>query len=164
MTFAMRKINTKAQALAAAKEWVDAAEQVKEFNAEVAKLAHKRGIDTIQSSIPVLNERLKNYMQKEGMTKLDLGDTYGYVNFIQATGEHVWVSTKADIPDDAPRTVKSLRTVLGKELWMRVTKRVVDPKAIERLVEEGEITEKQVAMSHYTRKRAPYIRHVGRGT
>jgi hypothetical protein len=158
----IRVLKTRAQALAAAKEWVDAAEQVKEFNAEVEKLAKKRGITEVRASIPILNERIKNYMQGANMTKLDLGED-GYINFIQATGEHVWVSTKADIPDDAPRTVKSLRTVLGKELWMRVTRRVVDPKAIERLIEEGEITEKQVAAAHYTRKRAPYIRHVGRG-
>jgi hypothetical protein len=149
---------TNADAKKAAREWLDAVAAVEEFNQEVAKLAKKKGIDQIRAEIPVLNQRVLRYMQEEGMRRLDLGDD-GYVNFIQATGEHVWISTTADIPKDAPASAKSLRKILGKDLWTKVTRRVVDPKKIEQLIDEGEITEKQVAAAHFTRKRAPYIRH-----
>lgn len=157
-----RNIESRNDARKAAQRVIEISDQVKAFNEEVEKLAAKRGISEMRQEIPILNGRILNFMQKQGMTRLDLGEDFGYVNFIQATGEHVWVSTTADIPENAPKGVKSLRKLLGKELWLKVTKRVVDPKKIEALIEDGEITEDQVAPAHFTRKRAPYIRYEGR--
>jgi hypothetical protein len=111
----------------------------------------------IERGLEVKKERLRDFMGRKDMRRLDLGDD-GYVNFIQAIGEHVWIANKSDIPKDAPENARSLRSILGRELFQYATRRVADPKKIEQLIEDGEITEEQIAPAHYTRMRAPYIR------
>lgn len=153
----LREITTTAQAKKLAKRVVELSDEIKAWNEDVKAWEKRDGIDKLRAEIPILNQRLLNFMQAKKMTKLDLEED-GYVNFVQATSEHVWISTTNEIPVDAPKGAKSLRKILGKDLWLRVTRRVVDPKRIEELIDEGEITEEQVAPAHFTRKRAPYIR------
>jgi hypothetical protein len=149
-------LKSKAEAKRLAKECAETHDAIKEFQEEVKALEKKRGIDKLKADLPVKQQRILNFMQKEGMKKLDIGDM-GYVNFIQATHEHVWYATKADIPENAPRGAKSLRAILGKDMFMRITKRVVDRKALSDAVEAGEIDEDEIAPAHVEKKRAPYI-------
>ena len=152
-----RLLKSRAEAKALALEIVEEQRQLDEFQEEVKKLAHKRGLDQVQYELPMKRQRVLDFMHKNDMGRLDLGED-GYVNCIQAVKEHVWIATKADIGVGDPSGVRSLRSILSRELFMRATKRVADPKAIEQLIEEGEITEEEIAPAHYTRFRAPYIR------
>jgi hypothetical protein len=153
-----RILKNRSEARSLAAEIVEDQAKVEEFQKECDELARKRGIDALRYEIPHKRQRLLDFMGKNGMSRLDLGEL-GYVNFIQAVSEHIWITTKADLQlAGIPENARSLRSILGRELFMRATKRVADPKAIEQLIEEGEITEDQIAPAHYTRMRAPYIR------
>jgi hypothetical protein len=140
-----------------ARECVERERAIAEFQDEVNKLAKKRGIDEIRRDLPMMKQRVLDYMHRNDMKRLELGED-GYVNCIQATSEHVWIATKADIPKDAPVGSKPLRSILGKELFQKVTRRVVDPTKLQAAIEEGEISEDAIAPAHFTRKRAPYIK------
>lgn len=128
-----------------------------DFKDEVAKLMRKRKLDTVEYQLKEKKAALTNFMAKENVTRLDMGEL-GYVNCITATAEHVWVTTSKDKPDDAPEGVRSLKSILSKELFKRVTKRVVDVVALDELVQEGEINEDDIAPAHFVRTRSPYIK------
>jgi len=136
---------------------VRAQEEIAEFQTEVDKLAKKRGIDKLKHEVEESKRDLTNYMARNRMSRLDL-DEAGYVNCIQSTAEHVWILSKSEIPVDAPDGMKPLRTLLSREAFMRVTKRVIDKDALDEAVADGDIDEKEIAAAHFTRMRAPYIR------
>jgi hypothetical protein len=81
-----------------------------------------------------------------------------------------FIGTDEDIPDDAPRAITPLRTIIRKKfgpfakgskstrLWNRITKRVVDTSAVEEVIAEGILSVDDVSPSFYEVERAPYVR------
>ena len=155
-----RIIRNRNEARMLAEQIVADQKKIDEFQEQVKKLAAEYGIDKVQFELPSKKQRLLDFMSRADMNRLDMGEL-GYVNRVQAISEHVWIATDADMSVSAPEGTRSLRSILGKELFMRATRRVVDPARLQELIDENEITEEEVAPAHYTRMRAPYIRFEG---
>jgi urocanate hydratase len=52
----------------------------------------------------------------------------------------------------------SVKGSKARKMWMKITKRVLDPEAIEELVQEGALDVDEISPAWYETKRAPYLR------
>lgn len=78
----------------------------------------------------------------------------------------MWVFNKTDMPKPKPKGAKSIREICGdktvkvngskKKLWPLLTKRVVDPEAIERAINKGWITEDEIDKAYIESPQKPF--------
>jgi hypothetical protein len=146
-------IKTKADA-------IEALENATRLKDEAEALMQEYGITEMLEQAEKEKKAATVYAAAKGIDKLDLPDGR-YGKLIQAVGERVWVGTKADVPAEAGDNVKPLKSLVTKEVWMKITKRVPDPELIDEAVGDGLITEDEIAPAYFEKLRAPYIRVFG---
>lgn len=147
------KVKTKDDAVAA----LGASVELKEI---AEALMQEHGITEMLEAAEALKKKATDYATSKGIKKLDLPDgRWGTV--ITSVYEHVWVGTKADMPESAPDGTRPLKSLVSKEVWMKITKRVPDPEKIDEAVSEGLVTHDQIAPAHFEKMKAPYIRVFG---
>jgi len=135
---------------------VKAVAKMRSLELEIKEIEEEHGLKAKRDEVQRLKHNLIGYMQRENKSRLDAD--VGYLTLVQPTGKS-WISTKEEIPKNAPRgQYKSLRAILGKDLWLRVTKRVVNPDALQELVDEGEVTEDELAPAMMEKPHGAYVR------
>jgi hypothetical protein len=150
------KIKTKDDAV----EVLQHATRLKE---EAEALMEQNGITDMLDRADELKREVTKFAAAKGIDKLDLPDgRYGKI--ITAVHERVWVGTKDDMPDNTPAKVKPLKSLVTKEVWMKITRRVPDPERIEQAVSEGLVTLDQIEPAYFEKMRAPFIRVFGGGS
>jgi len=149
----MTKIRTKADA-------AEALEDSVRLKSQAESLMEEHGITTLLENADELKRQATDYCVSKGIDRLDLeGDRYGKV--IESAQERFIVGTKADMPVDAPDDLKPLKSLVTKELWLKITRRVPDADKIEQAIGEGLLSVDEIQPSYYERMRKPYIRVFG---
>ena len=148
-------VKTKADAIAA----LEISVRLKE---EAEALMQEHGITEMLEAAEALKKKATAFAASKNIDKLDLPDGR-YGKLITAVHERVWVGTKGDIPEGAPDKITPLKSLVPKEVWMKITKRVPDPERIDEAVSEGLITHDQIAPAYFEKMRAPFLRVFGGG-
>jgi hypothetical protein len=147
------KVKTKDDAVAA----LEASVELKEI---AEALMQEHGITEMLEAAEELKKKVTKYATSKSIDKLDLPDGR-YGRLITSVHERLWVGTKADMPADAGNKVKPLKSLVPKEVWMKITKRVPDPEKIDEAVSEGLISHDQIEAAYFEKMKAPYIRVFG---
>lgn len=81
-----------------------------------------------------------------------------------------WITTDDDLTTDMPGNVKSMSRLLRvlipnqekrKDVWLRITKRVVDPEKLARVILEGDLKAEEVAPAFIEKEKKPFLMPYG---
>jgi hypothetical protein len=139
---------------------VEALAEATRLKEEAEALMQEHGITEMLEAAEELKKKATAFAASKGIDQLDLPDGR-YGKLIQAVGERIWVGTKKDIPEGAGAKIKPLKSLVSKEVWMKITKRVPDPELIEQAVSDGAVTLDEIEPAYFEKMRAPYIRVFG---
>lgn len=138
----------------------EALAKAESLKAQAQELMEDHGITAMLSTADELKKEVTKFCASKGIEQLDLDDGR-YGKLIQGVQERIWVGTKDDIPAGMRDKVKPLKSLVPKEIWMKLTRRVPDPEKIQDAVAEGLVTLKQIEPCYVEKYRAPYIRVFG---
>jgi uncharacterized protein YhdP len=77
-----------------------------------------------------------------------------------------WIATDDDLTADMPGNAMSMRRILRlkfpneekrRDIWNRITRRVVDPEKLKRVIAEGELTAEDVAPAFVEKEKSPFL-------
>jgi hypothetical protein len=135
-------------------------------------------VDT-ETEIEVLMEQIKPLQRKAvelkkaatyfaDERKIDAIPMDGFYFRLIRRHERFWVGTRADMPKGAPKKAKPLKDIVagryvkrgGKKvsLWNFLTRRIPDAEKINDAINEGLISEEELAPAYLERPQAPYLR------
>lgn len=133
----------------------EALELLLEKQEAATELRQENGIDELEMDATELKRAATRYFADKRIKSMAAGDK----SFILVEGtDGMWIETKADIPADAPKSVKSLKSIVGSAIWRKITTRRLDPQKLQEAFNSGLIDEDKVAAAYYERPRAPYLR------
>lgn len=124
---------------------------------EIAELEKEHGIDEMKMDCVELKKAATAYMADNSVDTLKFGDGRKAV-LVTAVNQKRWIGTNADLENvpDGVTGVKPLRSLVSKEVWMKITTRIPDPQKIEEAVSEGIVTTKKIAPAYVETFKAPY--------
>jgi hypothetical protein len=156
----MNEINKRNPPIKTKADAISALEVSTELKEAAEALMQEHGITEMLETAETLKKKATEYAASKGIKKLDLPDGR-WGTLITSVHERVWVGTKADMPENAGAEVKPLKSLVPKEVWMKITKRVPDPEKIDAAVSEGLVTHDQIAPAYFEKMKAPFIRVFG---
>ena len=62
------------------------------------------------------------------------------------------------MPEDAPKGLRPLKSLVSKEVWMKLSRRKADPEKIDQAVSDGLVTLDEIQPAYYERMRSGYVR------
>lgn len=157
------EIKTQKDALEALKRFRELKEGIEEIRAE-------NDLDAMEKDAAAYKVAAQGFMLRSNIDSIQGDGWHGTV--VRSSGTSHWIETEDDIPENARDDVESLDTIIerktkskisekgskARKLWMKMTKRVLDPEAIEELVQEGKLKVDEIAPAWYETQRAPYLR------
>jgi hypothetical protein len=143
------RVLTKAQAEAAFERMLDVEE-------EISAIRKETGLAKLEMESVELKRAATRYMDHKNVEALPVKGKIA--RLIRSVNERKWLGTKADVEFDTPRDVKPLRSIVSKEMWMKISKRVPDPDKINEAVAAGELDEAEIQTAYYETQKAPYVR------
>lgn len=151
-------------------EAIRAIKAAKELGQAIEEIRKENGIPEMEMDAAEMMKAATRYMDSKDMKQLDLGDGR-HATLIKAEYDKQWLLTKDDLVlAGQPRDAKPLRSILKKlfpdkgeftEIWNRVTKRVADPEGINECVEEGLLSEDEIAPALVAKTKKPFVRVFG---
>lgn len=142
------------------------------LKAEIEQIREEHGLPEMEVDAVELKKAATAYMVQAGIEQVDI-DGGAHATLVRQSYDSRFVATKADLEEldlsefnTADRKVKPLRTIIfkkfpkgeAKEIWNRVTRRVVNKAAIEEVVAEGLLTVDEIAPSFIEKSKTPYLR------
>lgn len=138
-------------------EAIKALVQADKLEREAKEMEIQYGISERRNKAKVIKSEVAHFFAAKGITAVEL-PTGATGRLIQSVQERVWVGTKEDMPVDAPEGLKPLKSLVSKEIWMKLTRRRPDPEKIDQAVADGLVTIDEIQPAYYERMRAGYIR------
>jgi len=143
------KITTRAQAK-------EALQLMLEKEQAVSELEEKHGIKEMKQDAVELKKAATAYMDEKDITALEFP---GKVAKLIRGVDEIWINTREDLRRiPAAAGARTLRSILSREMWMQITKRVVDPEKLDDAVARGDISEDEISDALYEKPRAAYVR------
>lgn len=144
------EVKTKAQA-------VEALQQMTELEEAVKEISKETGIDEMMLDAVELKKAATAYLAEKNIKALEIPKASKVAKLIEGS-EGQWIGTKADMPTDAPAGVSPLKALVPKEMWRRITRRVVDPQKVQAAINAGDLIEDEISDAFYEKPRAAYVR------
>jgi hypothetical protein len=136
-------------------------------------LMKKHKITELMQEATELKKAATEFCVAKGIEKLDLGDSYAGLR--EDGYDRRWIVDKGELVQfqlAGAANVIDLKTILKKkfakkgvsvtaefkEVWKRITKRVVDPDALQEAIDDGTLDEDEIAPAFVEKKKAPYLR------
>lgn len=147
------------------KQAQEALEGVRAMRDEIEELMAEHGIKEMQEDATELKRAATAWAAETGTAQIDLGNGV-YARLRQDKYGGRWIATDADFDKDTPGNVITLLSILRRkfknkekrsEIWNRVTKRAVDPDALQRVVQEGLLTAEEIAPAFTEKDKAPFL-------
>jgi ribosomal 50S subunit-associated protein YjgA (DUF615 family) len=134
-----------------------ALEMLERLQSEIAELEKEHGIDEMKIDSVELKKAATNYLAAKGAESLKFG-TGRIAKLVRAVNQKKWIGTKDELTQsDYGQEVKPLRSLVNKETWMLITKRVPDPEKIDQMVVEGDLKLKDIEAAYVETYKAPYL-------
>jgi len=118
-------------------------------------LMAEHGIKEIQAEAETLKNAVTEFCISKKIDKLPLTGGKFYGRMIKS-GVRFWATTKDDIPEGVKG--KPLKSLVSKEVFRAITKRVADPDKIQDAIDDGLITGNDIADAYVEKMRKPHIR------
>jgi hypothetical protein len=142
------KIKTKEEAARVLANVVKLQEKADNLKAE-------HGIKELEAAASTLKKEVTEFCIAKKIDRLDLAGNKFYGRMIQSVQQRIWVTTKDDIPEGVK--CKPLKSLVPKEVFMAITKRVADPDKIQDAIDDGLVTLDEIKPAYVEKMRAPYI-------
>jgi hypothetical protein len=137
------------------------------LNMRILKLEEARraaGIPKLEAEIETLKNRVTEFMAESGIEQLQ-GEGF-HATLIKSYHDAHFVGTKDEITGEEGREVIPLKTIVfrkfgrteAKDVWMRLTRRVVVRELVEEAVQEGLLSIDEISPSFVEREKRPFIR------
>jgi hypothetical protein len=148
-----------------------ALEQYRKLLAEIAEIEKREGLDEKRDQAFKLKADVTTWAVENDLDTIPLDGAHAKV-VKQSYGSH-WVSTADDLVyGDYAENVKPLYTLIeetyksristqgskARKMWMRLTKRVADPVAIDEAFADGAIKVEEISSAFVEKEKKPYIR------
>lgn len=149
---------------------IKALKMMQERSEEAQALMQEQGITELMQEATELKKAATAYCVAKGISQLDMEDSYATLR--EDGYDRRWIATRKELadvsaPDGAVPLYEIIRrgftNIEGKEIWKRITKRVVDPEALQEVVDEGILSEDEIAPAFVEKKKAPYLRIYPKG-
>jgi hypothetical protein len=142
-----------------------------DLNAAMKKqeaLMLEHGLNDLQADIEALKEETTAFAVEHEIDRIDLDDCH--FTLISQAFDTRFIGTKDEMPLNVKdgRKLKPLRAIIFKkykndkakarEVWKKVTKRVVVKELVDEAVSEGLLTVKEITPSFIERQKKPYLR------
>jgi hypothetical protein len=143
----------------------EALRQYRTLNAEIKLRMEEHGITKLQDQAADLKKAATNWAVETETDRIDLGSGV-YARLRQDKYGGTWVATTDDL-EGAPSTAIPLFEILKlkfkrkpqtlEHVWTLVTKRSVDPDALQKAINDGTLTTAEIAPAFYEKEKAPFI-------
>jgi hypothetical protein len=145
------EVKTKAQAVEAFKTSQELSEAVRELEKE-------NGIDEMRMDSTEMHLAATRYMADKKIKALEIPGISKVAKLIQGS-RSMWLETKDDLKKQGvPDGARSVRQIVGKEVWKQITKRALDPDKLAEAVATGVVDEDEVNQAYVEIPNAPYVR------
>ena len=135
------------------------------LEAEIAKRTVEAGIPELAALSAEYKSLVTEWAVNEKVERIEIDDTH-HATLISQFYDSRFIGTADDLTGEEAKGVIPLRTLLrrqfgkegAKEIWHRVTRRVVDRELVEEVIAEGILTVDDVAPAFVEKQKKPYLR------
>lgn len=148
-----------------AKQAKEALGAMRELQASIEEIEKENDLPEMRQDATEMKKAVQRWMEE---TEADQLQCDGYhATLIRGNYDGRWIGTDEDLVDaNSPDGAIPLRRILkkkfdkagAKEVWQRITKRVVDPDVLDEVVAEGILAADEVAPAYVEKTKAPYLR------
>lgn len=152
------------------KDAKEALEAAKNLQDEILEVKKESGLDDMEKDLIAYKAALRDFMLSKDMEHVE-GDGY-HGTLVKASGGSRWITDEDDLTGDEPSRVQTLQDCIEKKfgdsitkkgskarkVWMKITRRVADPDAIEEAVNEKLLSVNDVSPAWVELSRKPYLR------
>jgi hypothetical protein len=125
---------------------------------DLVRRKQETGILELEEEIADLRAKITEYMRSKNVDILHATGASGkYARLVQAV-KSKWIGYQKDIPPDAPAGTQSLRSLVDRATWMKLTRRVPDSSLIENAVAKDETLMDRIQAAYVEIPSKPYVR------
>jgi hypothetical protein len=155
---------------------VSALQRMERLNEKISQIQQKYGIHEMMAEASALKKAATEFAIRESLESgsedyaIEIDDDH-YARLIRQGYDRRWLADEVDLQDPTiPRKAKPISSIIKKKfgsftkgsearkVWMRVTRRVVDPEALQEVIDEGILSEDEVAPALVQKLKSPYLR------
>lgn len=151
------------------KQAQEALKTMGELNASISELMEEHGITEMMADAAEMKKAATHWAANTDTARIDLGngrkgEPYALLRRDKYGG--TWLATDDDITNEAPPKAVSLQWILRKkyrdkttrsEIWNRITKRSVNQDGLKRVIDEGLLSDSEIAPAFYEKEKAPFL-------
>lgn len=148
-----------------AKQAKEALNAMRELQSSIEEIEKENDLPEMRQDAVEMKKAVQRWMEQADKDQLQC-DGY-HATLVRANYDGRWIGSDEDLVDaDSPEGAIPLKRILKKkigrpaykEVWARITKRVVDPSALDDVVAEGILSADDVAPAYVEKTKAPYLR------
>lgn len=152
-----------------AKDAKEALQNAKNLQDEIAEVKAESGLDDLEKDLIAYKAALRDFMVRAKMDHVEGPGFHG--TLVKGAAGSRWITDEDDISDTDPARCKSLKQIIeekfgesvkrkgpARRAWLKITKRVADPEAIEEAVNEKLLDVDEISPAWVEISRAPYLR------
>jgi hypothetical protein len=137
---------------------ISSVKEVKEAMAlrdDMIRDIEEAGLLEIQQDASELSRAIGRYMTENGVNEIKDAKTNRRAVLVQRFNRK-WITTRKELKDSEVDEAKALQDLVDKDVYMKITKRVVDPAALDEAVRDGLVTEKEIAAAYIEIPQKPF--------
>ena len=152
------------------KDAVEALTRFHNLKAEIDAVKEESGLNELEKDATAYKAALQSFMTDKELDSLQGEGFHG--TLVKSFGDPRWIADVNDLSGDEATTVVPLAEVIeakfkskiatkgsqARKVWMKMTKRVIDPEAIDDLVNDGTLDADEISSSFVEAPRQPYLR------
>jgi hypothetical protein len=141
---------------------------------EIAEVKKETGLDDMEKDLASFKAALRDFMLAKDKDHIE-GDGF-HGTLVKGSGGSRWIADEDDLTPELDERCKPLKQIImekfgvntlqgksdevrkARRLWNRVTRRVVDPEAIEEAVSEKLLDVDEISPAWIEIERKPYLR------
>ena len=149
---------------------LEALEAYHNLKAEIDALKEESGLNDLEKDAMAYKAATQKWMVEMGVDHLPADGYHG--TLVRSAGNSRWITDEDDLTGDEPDRIMTLQDCIEKKfkssiktkgskarkVWMKITRRVADPAAIEEAVNEKVLDVDDISPAWVETTRAPYLR------
>jgi hypothetical protein len=155
---ALKRYNNGTFEITSLKQAKEAYALMQELTDAISELEKEHGITDMRQDAVNLKYSADAFLVKSGKDHLEIPKISKRATVVRGHDGH-WIETKEDLRKfSVPKDARTLRSIVGKDLWKKITKRRLDPDKLAEAVATGEIDEDEIKAAYHEEPRKPYVR------
>lgn len=152
------------------KDAKEALSAFRDLKAEIDALKEESGLNELEKDAMAYKAAVQNFMKEKDVEQIQCDGFHA--TLIKGAGSSRWITDEDDLTGNETDRNATLKECIEKKFkskvtekgskarkaWMKITRRVADPSAIEEAVAEGLIDVDDISPAWVETPRAPYVR------